>query len=292
MDKKVAKQSSLRNSRKMKAKARSLKTIGRRLPAEVALPPALLFRFLRGRGARILMYHRVADLAGDRLSVKPTEFIRQMDFLRERGYRIIPLSELPSALTSSSSPAVSLTFDDGYRDFYDNAFPILKERRLPAAVFVITGLMEGKVRLPRYRKFPQSAKPLSWEMLPEMARAGIEIGSHSLTHRELTRLSRAEAEEEIEGSARLIREKTGGRPEWFSYPRGKFNREVIDLVKAAGYSGAVTVQPGANHSPGELFSLKRTEISRDDSLRDFALKLKGAYDPWHYLWQKIKGESL
>lgn len=275
----------------MKGNLVNLTGLARRLLPELALPPALLFRILRGRGVRILMYHRVMDLPGDRLSVKPAEFARQMDYLRARGYRVIPLSELPLSL-GSSVPAVVLTFDDGYRDFYENAFPILKERRLPATIFVITGLIEGKIQLSRYRKNPQSARPLSWEMLRELKRGGVEIGSHSLTHRELTGLSRSEAEREIEESARLIREKTGVNPEWFSYPRGKFNPELIELARPAGYRGAVTVRPGSNYSSRGLFSLKRTEISREDSRRDFALKLNGAYDIWHYLGQKIAGERL
>lgn len=266
--------------------------LGRRFLPELTLPAALLFRALRGQGVRILMYHRVLDLSGDRLSVRPSEFIRQIDYLRARGYRVIPLAQVPSSLKASASPTVALTFDDGYRDFYENAFPILKERKLPATVFVITGLLEGKVQLPRYRDRPQSAAPLSWGMLREMKNSDIEIGSHSRSHRELTGISRSEAEEEIGGSAGLIREKTGVKPEWFSYPRGKFSPELMEVVKAAGYQGAVSVRPGSNYSSRELFSLKRTEISRDDSIRDFALKLQGAYDVWHYLWQKIAGERL
>ena len=270
---------------------KKLKLAVRRLLPELTRPPAILLRLIRGRGVRVLMYHRVTDLAGDRLSVKPAEFARQMDFLRARGYRVVPLSELEAAL-NSSSPALVLTFDDGFRDFYENAYPVLRERKLPAAVFVITGLVEGKVELPRYRNRPGRAEPLTWEMLREMAGGGIVIGSHTLTHRELTGLSPGEAREEIEASAVRIGEKTGARPEWFSYPRGKFGRETVSLVRAAGYRGAVTVRPGSNYSARGLYVLKRTEISGDDTPREFALKLDGAYDIWHYLRQELAGDRL
>ncbi len=246
-------------------------------------------------GVRILMYHRVADIPGDRLAVSPGEFARQMDLLLAAGRPVAGLSAVfPPAGEGPEreGEALVLTFDDGYRDFYDNVFPVLKTRRLPAAVFVVPEFIEGQIELDRYRGRGASSRSLSWEELAEMSREGIEIGSHSLTHRELTGLSRPEAESEIFKSAAAIEGRLGRRPEWFAYPRGKSNPGLAALVRAAGYRGAVTVRPGCNRPGADPYLLRRTEISGDDDREDFLLKLAGGFDLPHRLWQTLAGKRL
>ena len=257
-------------------------------------PVFALDRKLRDAGVRILMYHRVTDWPKDRLCVRPSEFEKQMDFLLSRGYRILALPELGryNPPRRRSSPAVILTFDDGYRDFYDTVYPILRERRLPATVFVVPDFVEGKIDLRRYRDHPGENRSVSWDMLEEMKAHGIAVGAHSSTHRELTGLSAADARREIAGSGDMIERRLGDRPEWFSYPRGKHTAALDDMVRAAGYRGAVTVRPGPNRPPYDYYMLRRTEISRDDDLRDFRMKARGDYDLWHGLWQKMAGERL
>ncbi|MDP8235178.1 MAG: polysaccharide deacetylase family protein [Candidatus Erginobacter occultus] len=261
------------------------------LPRLASLAPA-------GRRAgevRVLMYHRVAEIPGDRLAVVPGEFARQMDLLLQSGR---PVKTLSAAFAGGGpdrerrEPAVVLTFDDGYRDFYDNVFPILRRRSLPATVFVVPGFIEGRVELDRYRGRGEISRSLSWEMLAEMGKGRVEVGSHSLSHRELTGLDRAEAETEIVESAAVIERKLGTRPEWFAYPRGKADSVLAGLVRAAGYRGAVTVRPGVNRPDGDLFLLRRTEISGDDDREDFLLKLRGGFDLPHRLWQRMAGKRL
>ncbi len=245
----------------------------------------------RGGGVRILMYHRVSDLPGDRLSVAPGEFARQMDYLVEGGRRV---EALPAAFSEREGgrSVLVLTFDDGYLDFYQTVFPVLKERNLPATVFIVTGFIDGTIAPERYRSHPVPPAPLSWAMLAEMERNRITVGSHSVTHRELTALPAVAAGREIAESASIIEKRLGARPYWFSYPRGKHTVEIAARVKAAGYRGAVTVRPGLNRPPYDYFRLRRTEISRDDDLRDFRMKIEGAFDFWHYVWQKVAGNSL
>ncbi len=238
------------------------------------------------------MYHRVAEIPGDRLAVAPAEFARQMDLLRAGGR---PVKSLTAAFASGEEReegAVVLTFDDGYRDFYDNVFPVLRSRRLPATVFVVPAFIEGKVELARYRGREELSRPLTWEMLAEMNGEGITVGSHSLTHRELTGLGREEAEREIAGSREEIARRLGSHPEWFAYPRGKVDRSLAALVRSAGYRGAVTVRPGINRPGSELCLLRRTEISGDDDREDFILKLRGGFDLPHRLWQSLAGKRL
>ena len=244
----------------------------------------------REEGVRILMYHRVSDRKGDRLSVSPPEFRKQMEYLQSLHRPVISLSGLMDEKSIAPSSVV-LTFDDGYRDFYDNVLPVLKEYALPAAVFVVPGFIDGTVR-PENVRLAAGADPLSWNMCAEIARERVSIGSHSLSHRQLTELSPADAEGEIKESGRVIEKRLGIEPEWFSYPRGKFNRSIADLVRKSGFRGAVTVRPGQNRPPFHYFHLRRTEISGDDTISDFAMKLDGAYDFVHFLWQKFRGDRL
>jgi len=239
------------------------------------------------------MYHRVTDDTGDRLAVSPSAFRRQMEILASGRYRVMSLAEILSADNSpGTSPAVVITFDDGYQDFYNIVFPILRERSIPAAIFVVPDFIDGKINLPRYRNLKGAAGSVSWEMLREMKEDGITVGAHSVTHRELIGLDCCEMEREINGSADIIEKQLGQRPEWFSYPRGKYSPSLSRLVEAGGYKGAVTVRPGTNRVPCDYFTLRRTEISREDDLRDFKLKLAGAYDLPHHLWQKVMGNRL
>ncbi len=246
----------------------------------------------RPKGIRILMYHRVAEIPGDRLAVPPERFARQMDLLRESGRPVKSLSAAFAPGSEREEGAVVLTFDDGYRDFYDNVFPILRTRRLPAAVFVVPDFIDGRVELARYRGRGELSRPLTWEMLAGMSGEGITIGSHSLSHRELTGLEREEAEREISASREAIARRLGSSPEWFAYPRGKADRSLAGLVRSAGYRGAVTVRPGINRAGADLFLLRRTEISGDDDPEDFILKLRGGFDLPHRLWQSLAGKRL
>ncbi len=246
-------------------------------------------------GIRILMYHRVAGIPGDRLAVAPDEFSRQMDLLSKTGRPVKSLAEAfprEGEEAAASRPVVVLTFDDGYRDFYDNVFPVLKTRRLPAAIFVIPEFIEGRVEPERYRGRGELSRPLTWEMLAEMAAAGITVGSHSLTHRELTELSRAEAEREIVESREVIGRELGTLPDWFAYPRGKTSPALAVLVRQAGYRGAVTVRPGFNRPNCDRYQLRRTEIAAADDREDFSLKLRGGFDLYHRLWQGMAGKRL
>ena len=265
----------------------------RKSAALVTWPSIECIRMIRGSGVRILMYHRVTDEYGDRLSVPPSEFKRQMDLLVSAGYRVMTLARaLADGMVQRRLPAVVITFDDGYHDFYRNVFPILREREFPAIVFVVPDFIDGKISLRRYRDLSGNSRSVTWEMLREMQEGGITVGAHSVTHQELTGLDSREAEMEIEISADIIEKRSGIRPEWFSYPRGKYSPLLAKMVQDSGYRGAVTVRPGPNRRPYDYFTLRRTEISRDDDLRDFRMKLSGAYDLQHYLWQKIMGKRL
>ncbi len=225
------------------------------------------------QGLRILTYHHVNDIKGDRLSVHPAEFEKQMEWLKSHGYAGVSVRE---GLRSLDRSSVAITFDDGYRDNYTNAFPVLKKYGFQATVYVITGSV---------RKDELDRTYLSWGEIKEMQSAGIEMGSHTASHPRLTSVDLSSAKQEIEQSKRGIEQKLGTACESFCYPGGMWNKEIARLVRESGYVNATTVIPGANLAGGDPYLLKRTEISGGDSLFEFKKKINGAYDFLHRVWQ-------
>lgn len=232
---------------------------------------------------RVLMYHRIADLAGyDQLAVSTARFEEQMAFLA-RGHRVISLARALDELEAGgpSQAGVAVTFDDGYRDNFVHALPILRRHAIPATIFVTTAFCDQSMRHPRYPREPARLH-LDWDEVRALAaESGITIGSHTLTHPFLSRLSKARARAEISESRELIAERTGRPADFFCYPSGDFTAREIALVEAAGYRAAVSVAPGGNRGATPRFSLRRTEVTDRDATRELALKLEGAFDPVH-----------
>ncbi|MBI4430106.1 MAG: polysaccharide deacetylase family protein [Candidatus Omnitrophica bacterium] len=261
----------------------------------------------RPKGLRILTYHRVDDIKGDRLSVSPAEFEKQMAWLKDHGYAGVSVKEGLTSFENDGFMPISITFDDGYLDNYANAFPVLRRYGFSATVYVITGLVSGSssvipapdrdIRgqapagiqgngppLPRRRHADYHAF-LSWSEISEMHRAGIEIGSHTVTHPRLPSVDFSSAKKEIEQSKQDIEEKLNVTCKSFCYPGGMWNKQLADAVRGAGYGNAATVMPGENCEGVDPFLLKRTEVSGEDSLFEFEKKVSGAYDFLHRAWQ-------
>jgi peptidoglycan/xylan/chitin deacetylase (PgdA/CDA1 family) len=244
------------------------------------------------RGLRILTYHRVnARHPGDRLTVHPAAFRAQMEAILSRGRPVFSLaSALPFLRGGEPGPtdAVALTFDDGYEDNFRVALPILEELGLKATVFVATGFLGGDGTIERYRRCCGDDRMLDWAQVREMRERGLEIGGHGRHHLELARLPAPEARAEVEGCARDIAAHTGERPRSFCYPRGSESPAVREVVAACGFEAACTVHPGPNPPGASLLALRRTEVSGDDDLADFDLKLRGGFDAWHRLVQLLR----
>jgi peptidoglycan/xylan/chitin deacetylase (PgdA/CDA1 family) len=164
--------------------------------------------------------------------------------------------------TSLPSKAVAVTFDDGYQDNYENAYPILKEYNIPATVFLTTGFI-GTGQIPAWDKGYYTAEKtlmLSWQQVREMGDGGISFGSHTLTHPFLTRIPRKQARKEIHLSKDIIEQQTGRPVTTFSYPSGNFDSYVKEIVEEAGHSAAVSTIPGYNSAQDDLYALKRNVI--------------------------------
>lgn len=251
-----------------------------------------------GQGLRILTYHRVCGFSKDRLSVHPEKFVQQMEWLSEHGYVGVSMGDLPEALKArgNGNPEsaiklgkqipIVLTFDDGYVDIFDFAFPILRKYGHTATVYLISGFVGTNKTIPRYEG---SGKRIfmNWDEVTEMAGEGFEFGSHTVSHPRLTEISREAAAYEIRRSKELIEEKLGRACKSFCYPGGMWNESLEELVRAADYRNASTVMPGLNSKNVNPFRLRRTEISGHDSLFDFEKKIAGAFDLLHNAWQKV-----
>jgi len=264
----------------------------------------------KGHSAIILFYHRFQKggkpTLPDRLNIK--SFDRHLSYIKKR-YEVITLDECVQTLknrTDFSKPSVVITIDDGFKDNYLYAFPILKKYGLRATFFLTTGYIGsdtlfawmgldkgGKEDLVRNR---ERWAPLSWEEIKEMKEYGMEFGTHTHTHKNsLSRLDIQETKEEIETSTKLFKEKIGCDPELFSYPHGTFkdyNASHIDLLKAYNYRAALTTNIGRNNQFQNPYELKRIIIYEEDSFWEFKKKMKGAYDFAGYLqkiWLRVVG---
>ncbi|MGH9321898.1 MAG: polysaccharide deacetylase family protein [Vicinamibacteria bacterium] len=246
-----------------------------------------------GAGApaiRILTYHRVNDLhPEDRLTVTTPAFTDQMEYLA-RTERVVSLGEAFASVQDARRPpgnAVALTFDDGYLDNFECALPILERFRLKAAFFVVTGLVGTTTVIERYRGCCESDACMDWGHVQKLLARGHEVGGHGRTHRELAPLDDSELEIEIDGCAHDLRRETGRSPNFFCYPRGSENVEVRRRVASSGFAAALTVYPGPNFAGCDPYALRRTEISGEDEMEDFRMKLQGRYDNLHRLIQGI-----
>jgi peptidoglycan/xylan/chitin deacetylase (PgdA/CDA1 family) len=239
----------------------------------------LLSFFKKRKGGVVLMYHRVNDtLEPSDLVVSVARFREQMEYLAD-----LPRSDLDiRGRGPTSALKVTITFDDGYRDNYLNAYPILKELGLSATIFLTTGMIGTDKKRPRYKDMA-SPDMLSWDEVREMADNGITFGAHTVNHPHLSRLDYAQQKKEIQESMAAVGTKI------FCYPYGDYNSETLKILKDLGVEKAYTIKPGINDKEVNPLELRRTEISGVDSLFDFKKKLAGAFDVMHEFIQKKKG---
>jgi len=228
---------------------------------------------------RILYYHSISD-APIRSSVSPQAFEEQMAYLVSHGYRVLSLSEaIDRRIGRGTFPesGVVVTLDDGFQDNYEHALPILMRYKVPATVFLTVGYI-GTDRLPTLTRTDFVPRPLDWREVKEMQARGIEFGSHTITHPMLTQVSGDVARREIGDSRRMLEDRLGAPVPFFCYPRGDVNAAVQRIVRDEGYAAACSIEPGLNDGRTDLFRLRRTYVSRRDSISEFGKKMDGAYD--------------
>jgi peptidoglycan/xylan/chitin deacetylase (PgdA/CDA1 family) len=199
---------------------------------------------------RILIYYKVNAVPGNTLSIVPQMFLRQLRFLKEH-YTVISPEQLTGVMTKGLTlphNAVLVTFDDGYRDVYDNAYPILKDMGLKALIFPATDYVGTTRPLPHDERLPMLNPALDWTHLRTMQDV-FTVGSHTKSHRVLTTLPLYVAKEEIFASKAILEDQLGCAVQYFSYPKGasgEFSQQLEDMVCAAGYIASFVTLTGPN----------------------------------------------
>jgi len=226
---------------------------------EAAVPPAQV-------DLPILMYHHVRGAGpGDSeltrgLTVDPAAFETQLAYLQQQGYRTVSMRQLYTALYQGEplpERSVLLTFDDGYADSYAVAAPLLEKYGFSGTFFIVTGLVG-------------SEGYMNWDQVVELERMGMEIGSHTASHPDLTVLDGGGLEAELAGSAAALSERLAHPVYWLCYPAGAYNEEVLGRCLPAGYLLSVTTEPGQTHSSGDPYRLPRWRVGPGTTLEQFA----------------------
>lgn len=190
------------------------------------------------------MYHSIAETTDDpyHVTVSPVRFARQLHWLKDRGLRGVSVRELLAATSEGRAKGlVGLSFDDGYADFLESAVPLLRRHRFTATVYVLPGRLGGENSWDGHGP----RKPLLDEDgILRAAEAGMEIGSHGLSHVSLPRSDDRELVAETRRSRDLLEEITGTSVDGFCYPYGHVDSRVVRAVREAGYRYACAIDPG------------------------------------------------
>jgi peptidoglycan/xylan/chitin deacetylase (PgdA/CDA1 family) len=259
----------------------------------------------------ILVYHRTCPLYYRKekayANVYPKEFDRQAAYLKEH-FEVVTVSEYLKRVASNNLAGreICITFDDGFKDNYLYAFPILRKHGLRATFFLTTKYIGADTLFP-WMPLDRGAKadmlnnrerwlPLSWEEVKEMIEHGMEFGTHTHTHRaSLSKMNAEEVKREIRQSTEAFIEHTGIHPEFFSYPHGTFkdyDESHIRILRLFDYKAALTTHIGRNGRSQNPYELKRIIVYEEDSFREFKKKVHGAYDITAILqkiWLNIAG---
>ena len=218
-------------------------------------------------GVRVLCYHSISDLSGDpqmaKFGIPRSVFEKQMDDLLAAGYTFINGDSFIAFLRGKEKvprKSILLTFDDGYSDFITEALPVLRERRIPAVVFIVSGFM-GQSNAWDYNRGASRLPLLTYNEAINLADNGVEIGSHSRTHRKLDRLSREEVEKEICASFEDLMKAGFQQVRMFAYPGGHYNESSCEIAGKFA-DASFTIKPGVVHCCDDPTRLPRVLILR------------------------------
>ncbi len=219
----------------------------------------------------VAMYHSVGDATDDpyRVTVTPDRLDAQLGWLRRRGLRGVSMTELLAARSRGEGrDLVGLTFDDGYADFVEHALPCLRRRGCGATLFVLPGRLGG---VNAWDPLGPRKPLLTADGIRHAAAEGVEIGSHGLTHVDLTRADDAALSAETAESRALLTELTGAPVTGFCYPYGTVDARAADAVRTAGYRYACAIDPGALTGP---YALPRVHVGQNDTSVRLLLKTR------------------
>lgn len=228
--------------------------------------------FICLKKASILMYHSI-DNNDIFFNVTPEDFERQMKYLKRKGYKVVRLVELVEKLRKKEEinpKTVVITLDDGFKDNYINALPILKKYGFPATIFLSTAYMGRKME----NSFGHPLDIMDWDEAREMEASGlIDFGCHSHTHPAMEKLNLKEFIYEVQESSRLLKRHLENPVMIFAYPKGIFKKEQLDYLKKVGFLAGVKVDEGLVGGNDDLLTLRRNLIYSKGGFSQFKGKL-------------------
>ena len=228
----------------------------------------------------ILNYHSVMDASAARVGcIAPEVFDSHINMLVER-YNVLPLTNALEMVYSSSLPdrSVCITFDDGYVDNYENAFPTLVKYKCPATIFVVSDFIEGAVKLVDDARFG----PMTWDQLREMTDSGlVEIQSHTKSHRIMSHLGEQDISIELNESKSTIVDNLGNRCDMIAYPNGQpgdFGELIEQATSRSGYQYAFSTNWERASRKSRTRAIPRIRIDPEDTTIQLKKKIEGHYD--------------
>jgi peptidoglycan/xylan/chitin deacetylase (PgdA/CDA1 family) len=218
----------------------------------------------------VLMYHSISPSAEPdphRLRVHPARLDRHLRLLRRLGRRGVSLTELVRAVDRGEADGlVGLTFDDGYTDFLDHAVPVLERYGMTGTVYVVAGRMGGQNEWDTGPRFDI----MDAARVRDVAAAGQEVGSHTVTHARLAGIDAATLAAEVGDSKRVLEDVLQAEVPSFCYPYGSYDEAAADAVRAAGYDNACVT---GDYHPGDRVTLPRCYVSPADTRAHIVARL-------------------
>ncbi len=252
--------------------------------ASAATGSARAFEHAFDRKLAVLLYHRVGPAIPGlhpALTVSPTDFERQVAWLRRRGYRGIRPSQWQDWLEGRGTlprKPVLFTFDDGYAEIVEHALPVLRRHGFGALVFVVTGMLGEAMSWDAEGRAVDGPPLMSADEVAHLAREGVDFGAHGRTHRDLTELSENELDDEVRGSHADLEQITGGPVACFAYPFGRYDDRVHKSVSST-YDLAFTTERGVNGLATPPHLLRRSGVGPTDSLLDIEWRARNGHVP-------------
>ena len=241
---------------------------------------AVLRPFFSQPVVAVLVYHSVDDTDWF-YSVSPDAFRRQMEYVKHHCQPVTFQEVVNYVKGEIKLPprAVAVTFDDGYANVAETAFPVLKDYGIPMTIFLTTSPEANRKELDN--SFPMA----SWDQIRDMERSGlVTVGAHGATHVRLDKISPQLLEREIYESQRTIEKELGALPKFFAYPKGLFSKEAVEAVKRHGFEAAAAAKQGIVRRGDDPYAIKRVAVHRGIGEWEFKARLTTAIDWITYWW--------
>ena len=251
-------------------------------------------------GIPVLMYHSLEGNKNDisvnnkSTTIALEDFETQMALLNEMGYETISIDQLLNgSLSNSKKKQVVITFDDAFYTTLKDAAPVLEKYNYTATLFLPIGPV-NKGSFFDFQGFAgiKNDRPLTWDEVMQLDKAGWSIQSHGINHPRMSELKMNQIEEELLHSKNILETKLKKEVKYFAYPFGDYDRRVLKTIATAGYQAAFTVHLGKTVTNANPFRLRRIEINNRDTAASFISKIETGYESSNEKWRSIFRDFL